>query len=59
MRYGTKKIRRFFIDNKIPLRKRMIWPVVLNRKGDIVLVPEIGCDLNHYSEKPNLFVIEY
>ena len=59
MRYGTKKIRRFFIDNKIPLKKRMTWPVVVNQKGDIILVPGIGCDRNHYSEKPNLFVIEY
>ena len=59
MRYGTKKIRRFFIDSKIPLKKRMTWPVVVNQKGDIILVPGIGCDRNHYSEKPNLFVIEY
>ncbi|MBO4919148.1 MAG: tRNA lysidine(34) synthetase TilS [Erysipelotrichaceae bacterium] len=59
MRYGTKKIRRFFIDSKIPLKKRMTWPVVVNGKGDIILVPGIGCDRNHYSEKPNLFVIEY
>ena len=59
MRYGTKKIRRFFIDRKIPLRKRMIWPVVVNGKGEIILMPGIGCDLNHYSEKPDLFVIEY
>lgn len=59
MLYGTKKIRRFFIDGKIPLKKRMIWPVVVNKKGDIILVPGIGCDLKHYSEKPNLFVIEY
>ena len=59
MRYGAKKIRRFFIDSKIPLRKRMIWPVVENGKGEIILMPGIGCDLNHYSEKPDLFVIEY
>ena len=59
MRYGTRKIRRFFIDSKIPLRKRMTWPIVENEKGYIILVPEIGCDLNHYSEKPDLFVIEY
>ncbi len=59
MRYGTKKIRRFFIDNKIPLKKRMTWPVVVNKKGDIILMPGIGCDMNHYAEKPEVFVIEY
>ena len=37
----------------------MIWPVVVNGKGEIILMPGIGCDLNHYSEKPDLFVIEY
>ena len=58
MRYGTKKIRRFFIDSKMPLRKRMSWPVLTDLNGNIILVPGIGCDRNHYSEKPNLFVIE-
>lgn len=31
MRYGTKRINRFFIDNKIDSRQRMIWPIMLNK----------------------------
>lgn len=58
MRYGKRKLNRFFIDAKIPLRKRLTWPVMLNGKGDVILVPGIGCDRMHYSEKHTLFMIE-
>ena len=58
LRYGTKKISRFFIDRKIDIIDRKSWPVVENRHHDIILVPEIGCDIAHYTTKHNLFVIK-
>lgn len=58
MKYGKKKLNRFFIDNKIPSKMRKTWPVLLNNDGDIVLVPGIGCDLFHYSKKHNLYMIK-
>lgn len=58
MRYGTKKINRFFIDNKIPFKDRLVWPIVLNKKGIAILVPGIGCNIDHYDKKPNIFVIK-
>ena len=58
MKYGKKKLNRFFIDNKIPSKMRKTWPVLLNSDGDIVLVPGIGCDLFHYSKKHNLYMIK-
>lgn len=58
MVYGTKKLSRFFIDQKILSSKRQTWPVVLNRHGEIVFVPKIGCCKTHYSIKPNFFMIE-
>ena len=58
MNYGCKKINRFFIDKKIPYCEREKWPVVVNRNGEIILVPGIGCDKYHYSNKHNLFVIK-
>ena len=58
MRYGTKKINRFFIDNKISFKQRLTWPIVLNKHGDAILVPGIGCNVNHYDLKPNLYVIK-
>ena len=56
MRYGTKKVHRFFIDRHIPLYMRKRWPVVVNRKGNIILVPGLGCDVNHYRQHPSFFV---
>lgn len=58
MKYGTKKLNRFFIDNKICLKDRLSWPIVINRNDSAILVPELGCDVNHYSTKHNLFVIK-
>lgn len=59
LRLGTKKINRWFIDRKIPNQERKIWPVVENCKKEIILVPGIGCNVEHYTIKPNLFVIKY
>ena len=58
LRYGHKKVNRFFIDRKIKYRDRIKWPVVINSKNDVIFVPFIGCDVNHYSIKPSLFVVK-
>ncbi len=38
---GTKKIKDIFIDKKIPLEKRDIWPIVVDSKGHVVWIPGI------------------
>lgn len=58
MRYGTKKISRFFIDKKIRTSLRKTWPIMLNKDGIAILVPEIGCNVEHYSKKHNLYMIK-
>lgn len=58
MRFGFKKVHRFFIDRHIPLYLRQSWPVVLNRKGDVILVPGLGCDKSHYSVCPDFNVVQ-
>lgn len=58
MRFGKKKVNRWFIDRKIPLYERRLWPVVENSKGEIILVPKIGCDIAHFSNNPEMFVIK-
>lgn len=58
LRYGTKKVSRFFIDHKIPTKYRKTWPIVTNSNNEVILVPGIGCNISHYSIKPNLFVVE-
>ncbi len=58
MPYGHKKVSRFFIDHKIPLKYRHLWPIVLNAKGEIILVPGLGANVNHYTTTPRFFVVE-
>lgn len=58
MRFGTKKVSRFFIDKKIPLSKRKNWPIMFNSKGTAILVPGIGCSKDHYSIKHNIYMIK-
>ena len=56
MRFGNKKVHRFFIDRKIPKWKRVAWPVVVNRKGKVLYVSKLGCDVEHFSDHPNAFL---
>lgn len=58
LRFGVKKINRWFIDRKIPKKERKRWPVVENASGNIILVPKIGCDIAHFSNNPSLFVVK-
>ena len=59
MRFGCKEVHRFFIDRHIPQYQRQTWPVVENAAGEIILVPGLGCNVQHYSTMPNLNVIQY
>jgi len=33
---GTKKLKDIFIDEKIPLQKREIWPILIDNEGEIL-----------------------
>ena len=59
LRYGSKKLSRFFIDRKIKRKERGRWPVVVNSMGRVVFIANIGCDKSHYTIKPNLFVLKF
>ncbi len=56
--YGKKKVSRLFIDAKIPRHKRVMWPIVLNAKGEIILVPQIAKNKDYLLAKPTWFVIQ-
>ena len=58
LRYGHKKVSRFLIERKIPIKERRSWPVVVNRNEEIIFVLGIGCDVKHYSNIPNMFVVK-
>lgn len=57
LRYGHKKLSRYFIDQHIPWRFRDIWPVVENVHGEIIFIAGIGCDKYHYSDSPSFFLV--
>ena len=58
LRFGTKRLNRWFIDRKIPPVYRRSWPVVVNCRNEVILVPKIGCNVAHYSNNPTCFVIK-
>lgn len=41
---GTKKVQDVFVDNKVPRRDRMIWPLVVSGSNDIALIPGLVRD---------------
>ncbi len=54
---GTKKVSRIFIDNKIPLKQRKIYPVVLNARNELILVPGLAKNIGYMTTKANIFVL--
>lgn len=58
LRYGSKKLSRFFIDRKIPRKDRKVWPVMVNSAGEVIFIADIGCDKSHYTIKPDVYVLK-
>ena len=48
---GTKKVKDIFIDKKIPLLDRDLWPIVMDSSGKIVWIP--GIKKSKYDKKKN------
>ena len=57
-KFGHKKVSRLFIDNKIPQIQRMAWPILLNKNGEILLIPHIVKNLRYMDTKANVFVVK-
>lgn len=55
--FGTKKINRLFIDNKIPYRQRLTWPVIVNAADQVIAVPGLAVSKNHTGEEANMFIV--
>jgi tRNA(Ile)-lysidine synthase len=54
---GTKKVSRLFIDRKVPANKRKIWPIVLNHKNEILLVPGLAKHKDYLEDEPTFYII--
>ena len=50
---GHKKLKKIFIDEKIPLKERDLWPVVVDSKNQIVFLP--GIKKTKYDKKKDEF----
>lgn len=55
---GTKKVSRLFIDRKISKEERELWPILLNRQNEIILIPHIAKNIEYLYTKPNIFVVK-
>lgn len=58
MRYGTKSVSDFFTDRKIPRTRRSLYPFVENRAGNVIFASTIGCDVSHFCEKPDMYMLK-
>lgn len=48
LRYGSKKVSRILIDQKVPLTLRNGWPVLRDKNGKVIFLPDTGCDVSHF-----------
>lgn len=55
---GTKKLSRLFINAKVPRSQRKVWPILVNRRGEIILVPGIAKNIAYLAINPNCFVLK-
>lgn len=58
LRYGKKKLSRFFVDRKIPHIYRKKWRVIENSEKKVIFIPGIGCDKEHFSANSRVFMIQ-
>ncbi len=57
---GTKKVKKLFIDHKIPLHKRDQWPIVVDHKDQILWVPGLQASHSvHLEQKDNTLLLQY
>lgn len=58
--FGTKKINRLFIDNKIPYRQRLSWPVIINAQKQVIAIPGLAVNKNNldHEKEANMFIVK-
>ena len=47
--YGSKKVSDLFIDFKLPIIKKKIYPIVEDSKGEIIWIPKIYSKKTEFS----------
>ncbi len=54
---GTKKVKDIFIDSKVPVQKRDLWPIVVDSKDTIVWIPGLKKSKFDVSKNENCDII--
>lgn len=54
MRFGHKKLSRYFIDRQMNMAERSACFVAENRSGQVIFVSGLGCDRNHFKSGTGL-----
>jgi tRNA(Ile)-lysidine synthase len=53
---GYKKVNRVFIDNKIPLSMRKVYPMIVNKDGEILLIPNLIKAYSRHHKQDRFFI---
>ncbi|MDF2607598.1 MAG: tRNA(Ile)-lysidine synthetase [Bacillales bacterium] len=56
---GSKKVSRIFIDKKIPVEERKLWPVILDSDKEIIWIPLIRKIKKNSSNFDNIYSLTY
>ncbi|MBS4175756.1 tRNA lysidine(34) synthetase TilS [Bacillus sp. FJAT-49736] len=58
---GTKKVKDIFIDKKVPIDEREKWPIVTDRKGNILWLPQLKKSCYDKPPVPNrvYYILKY
>ncbi len=54
---GHKKIKDIFIDSKIPMQERELWPIVVDAKGQVLWIPGIKKSKFNKQKRENYDII--
>ena len=56
--FGHRNIKQHLVSKKIPYEVRERWPIVENCRGEVIFVCDLGANIKHFTNKPNLFVVK-
>ena len=56
--FGHRNIKQHLVSQKIAYEVRQQWPIVENCYGEVIFVCDLGANIKHFTNKPNLFVVK-
>lgn len=58
LEFGHQKLTTWFNAMRIPWHQRQCWPVIVNKNQELIYVVGWRCDIDHFTNNPNLFVLK-